>query len=177
MNRIITTICILLFVINSCRQIESKNESNSIDKYFAEKSAEQIIPETIDFKSILSSETADTSNLFEIKSDGIFFIQLTDAECDSMEKADKQAYESISENANNASMSAEELLTNMKIKQYWSSKRFVKFDLDGKDYFIDTRKNEIVKMGGCILFKKATKPMIIETELLTEELVSKYYTN
>ena len=175
MNRNITTICILLFVISSCRLTENKKESIANDKDFIEKSAEEIIPETIDFKTILSSETADTSKLFEIKSDGIFFIQLTDAECDSMEKADRQAYESFSENVNNASMSAGELLTNMKIKQYWSNKRFIKFESNGKEYFIDTRKNENVRMGGCILFKKATKPMIIETELLTEELVNNYY--
>jgi hypothetical protein len=72
-------------------------------------------------------------------------------------------------------MSAAELLTNMKITQYWSDKRFVKFELDSKEYFFDTRKNENVKMGGCILFKKGTKPMIIDTELLTEEIVNEYY--
>jgi hypothetical protein len=169
------TIYILLFVFISCRQTEIKRQDIANDKDFKQKSVEQITPKTINFKTILSSETSDTSKLFEIKSDGIFFIQSTDAECDSMEKADEQAYESFSENANNASMSASELLTNMKIKQYWSDKRFAKFELDGKEYFIDTRKNKNVRMGGCILFKKATKPMIIETEELTEELVNSYY--
>ncbi|WP_148226409.1 hypothetical protein [Paludibacter propionicigenes] len=170
-----TTICILLFVITSCRQTENKKQHIANDKDFTEKSVEQITLGTIDFKTILSSEIADTSKLFEIKSDGIFFIQSTDAECDSMQKADEQAYESFSENTNNASMSAGELLTNMKIKQYWSNKRFVKFELNGKEYFIDTRKNENIRIGRCILFRKATKPMIIDTELLTEELVKNYY--
>lgn len=175
MNKNTTTICILLFVITSCRQIEDSKQSIANDKVFTEKSTEQIIPEIIDFKTILSSGTSDTSKLFEIKNDGIFFIQLTDAECDSMEKADEQTYESFSENANNASMIASELLTNMKIKQYWSNKRFIKFELDGKEYFIDTRKNENVRMDVCILFKNATKPLIVETELLTEELLKNYY--
>lgn len=164
-------ICALTFIYSSCKQTDNKRQVVEPEKTVNHVDS----AETIDFKSLLVNEITDTSNLFEIKSDGIFFVQLTDAECDSMEKADEQAYETLSENGNNASMSAAELLTNMKIKQYWSDKRFVKFELDGKDYFIDTRKNENVKMGGCILFKKGTKPMIIDTELLTEEIASDYY--
>jgi len=171
----ISIICTILFIFASCRQTENKSQHIATDNDFTDKLAEQVIPDTIDFKSILSSEITDTSKMFEIKDDGIFFVQLTDAECDSIEKADEQAYERFSEEANNTSTSAGELLTNLKIKQYWSEKRFVKFELGGKKYYIDTRKNEFVKMSGCILFKKEVNPMVINAELVTEKFVKKYY--
>jgi uncharacterized protein (DUF2344 family) len=164
-------ICALTVIYSSCKQTDNKRQVVEPEKTVNLVDS----AETIDFKSLLVNEITDTSKVFNVKDDGVYFIQMTTEESDSLEKADEEAYETLSENGNNASMSAAELLTNMKITQYWSDKRFVKFELDSKEYFFDTRKNENVKMGGCILFKKGTKPMIIDTELLTEEIVNEYY--
>ena len=72
-------------------------------------------------------------------------------------------------------MGASELLTSLKITQFWSDKRYVKFELNGQKYILDTRKNEKVRTGFCMLFKKGKRPMIIDIELLTEKLLSKFY--
>jgi uncharacterized protein (DUF2344 family) len=103
-------ICALTVIYSSCKQTDNKRQVVEPEKTVNLVDS----AETIDFKSLLVNEITDTSKVFNVKDDGVYFIQMTTEESDSLEKADEEAYETLSENGNNASMSAAELLTNMK---------------------------------------------------------------
>jgi hypothetical protein len=128
----------------------------------------------IKLKDLLIDRITDTAETYRIKGDCVFIIQMTTKESDSLETADPDSYEIISENANNSAMRASELLDKSGIKSIWSEKRYVRFESGNKSYLLDTRKENIAG-DYCLIFKEKTMPELIEIELLTEDVLSDFY--
>lgn len=129
---------------------------------------------SIDFKELVTNESRDTSETFVITDDCVYIIQMTSIESDSLENANPDVYEVLSENANNAAMNASELFDRLKIKSIWSDKRFINCEYNGTKYLLDTRS---LYLAGeyCILFRKNRKPILMELELITEYILKGYF--
>jgi hypothetical protein len=170
MRKIILVLSLISICV-SCNQTKKPvNESKS------ENLVEESITnsEDIILAEVLIDKTADSSLVFKVTKNCVFFSQFTTKECDSIEKADPEAYEIFSENANNNATDALELLKKLKIKSYWSDKRYISYDSGEKVYLIDTRLKNFVG-NYCILFRKDLKPVIIKNDLLQEDLLLKYF--
>ncbi len=128
----------------------------------------------IDFRDLVVNENRDTSEIFSIKDNCVFIIQMTTNESDSLENANPDSYEAFSENANNAATNALDLFERLKIKNIWSDKRFIDCEYNGKKYLLDTRLKNIAG-NYCIMFMKNKKPELLEIESLTEKVLTDYF--
>jgi len=170
-------IIFLFLIINSysCFKKDIKKKNISV----LEKEGnnfESNLSEVIDYKSlIIKKKTVDTSMVFLIKNDCVFFSQFSDSECDSLEKLNPTAYEIFSENANNNCLIANEILKSINFTQYWSNRRYVKFNYKNEEFILDTRLNNEFIGECCILFKNDTLPRIVFVKSLNVELINKYY--
>jgi hypothetical protein len=140
---------------------------------------ERVSDNNIDFQKIkledlLINKSVDTSKLFLIKEDCVFIIQMTTEECDLLEKSNPDEYESFSENANNDAEKALELFEKLSIKNIWSDKRYIQFDLQNMTYLIDTRRKELAGRY-CIIFKKSSTPVIMPVESLDMDTLKKCF--
>ncbi len=162
-------ISILLFLA-SCNAIDKKNKDSNIQTLNKEKDTTE---EIINIEELLTHKVEDTSIVFKIKENCVFFTQLTTKESDSIEKIDAELYSILSEELNNNANNALDLLSKLKIKNYWSDKRYVSFKTKEKEYFIDTRKKDI--KTHCILFIQNKKPEIVSIEPLEEDSILKYF--
>ena len=120
MRKIIMSFCIACIIV-SCKQtnntrIDSKNE-NSIEK--TKNLADNKVNEIIQIEDLLVNNIVDTSLLYKVKGNGVFFSQLTSQESDSIEKLNPEEYEAISEELNNESSDALKMLKKLKINNYW----------------------------------------------------------
>jgi hypothetical protein len=145
-----------------------ENRTKSIDSNLK-------IEEVIPLKNTLVNNQPDTSSIFKIKGNGVFVIQLTTKESEKLEKQDSAKYEATSEYANNVSTALYDLLNALKIKQYWSDKRYVEYFSNNRNHLIDTRKYDKIRMDCCILFKNNQEPKIVECNTLNEELLTNYF--
>jgi len=171
MKRIIIIIFGLIILFISCKQ-----KNSPINESIPEKSVENTInnSEDIKFTDILINKDVDSSSVLKITKSCIFFPQLTTKECDSLENEDPDAYEIFSEHLNSNATNALELLEKLKIKNYWSDKKYILFKSEKDEYLFDPR---IKKLAGeyCIIFRKELKPEILRIDLLKEETLSKYF--
>jgi hypothetical protein len=170
MRKIILLVLITLIFTNcnssSNQKIDKKDESSKLELSNSDKG--------IDFNDLVISGNRDTSEIIRIKDNCVFIIQLTTNESDSLENLDHDSYEVLSENSNNASMNALDLLDRLKLKSVWSDKRYIGCEFNGKSYLLNTRFKNIAGRY-CIMFRKDTKPELIEIELLNEDILKNYF--
>lgn len=170
MRKIILVLSLISLLVSCNQSKKPVNESKS------QNLVEESIYNSEDIKlaDLLIDIPADSSMVFKVTKNCVFFSQFTTQECDSLENADPEAYEIFSENANNNSTDALELLKKLKIKSYWSDKRYISFNSDKKEYLIDTRIKNFVG-NYCIMFRKDLKPEILKNDLLKEDVLLKYF--
>ncbi len=169
--RKIVLIGLITLIFTNCnsstnKKIDKKDESSKLEISHYDKS--------IDFKDLVINGNRDTSEVIRIKDNCVFIIQMTTNESDSMENANPDSYEVFSENANNAAMSTSDLLDRLKIKSFWSDKRYIDCEYNGKNYLLDTRLKNTAG-DYCIMFMKDKKPKLIKIELLTEDILNDYF--
>jgi hypothetical protein len=70
-------------------------------------------------------------------------------------------------------MNASELLDKLGLKVY-GQRKDMSIESGSKSYLLDTRKEDIAGYY-CLMFKEKAMPELIEIELLTEEVLSKFY--
>lgn len=131
------------------------------------------VSDKLKIDDLLVVEDKDKSSIFSINQPGVFFTQLTTKESDSIENLNPEAYEGISENANNRAAKAVDLLEKLKINNYWSDKRFVRYKTTNTEYLIDTRKRNLEEY--CIIFQKDKKPSLIKVDSLNEKVLAAYF--
>ncbi len=171
MRRLIILTGLILGLFITCKSTTNQDKIVSNENSHSEiKTSGQ----EIKLEDLLISKSVDTSETFIIKEDCVFAIQMSTKESDSLEARDPDSYESLSENMNNDAMNASELLDRLKIKNFWSDKRFVRFEYGDKKYLIDTRLKDLAGQY-CLLFKKNLKPELILIGSLNEEELKKYY--
>jgi hypothetical protein len=167
---------LLLFFILTSLFLSCKQTSKPINESILKDSVEIKISNSNNLKiaEILIDKHVDTSLIYKINENSVFFAQLTTNESDSLENADPDAYEIFSENANNNATNALELLDKLKIKNFWSDKKYVSFRSMKENYLIDTRLKNIIGEY-CILFRKDLMPELLRIDLLNEETLSTYF--
>jgi hypothetical protein len=147
-------------------------KSNSLIILFTQ--VQKIKFKEIPIKSILINREVPNSELLVLEGNGIFVIQISSKESDALEKANPDEYESYSENANNEAENVNSLTSKMKIKSYWSDKRYLKINNQIIKYLLDTRA---IHLAGeyCILFKSENEPKIVLLEEVTESRLKDYF--
>ena len=164
----------LLILFSNCKSGGNKINESSVDKTNIERKSDiekiKISDLLIDYIDI------DTSKVLDIKENCIVVIQMTSQESDEFEKSNPTGYEVYSENANNSAENALDLFDKLKIKNFWTEKRYIKFNSEGKNYLIDTRLKKIVGTY-CVLFHDNLKPELLTLESINEETLNNYLKN
>jgi hypothetical protein len=162
---------LILGLFVTCKSTGNQNKISSSDN---SNPVTTISTNDIKYSDLLISKSVDTSKTFIIKDECVFVIQMSTKESDSLETANPDSYEVLSENANNDAARAIELFERLQIKNYWSDRRYISFGLGDKKYLIDTRLKDLAGQF-CILFKNNVNPILIRIENLNEEVLTKYF--
>jgi hypothetical protein len=148
--------------------------ANNVDIYRYLLQTQVKSNDSINFLELVINYKPNPSEIYNIKSNCVFIIQMTSKESDSLESANPTFYEVFSESANNNSMEALELFEKLRIKNYWSDKRYLSFVYNEQKFVLDTRLKELAGKY-CLLFNENKKPELILIDSLTEGLLINYF--